>query len=359
MATTTNYGWTTPDDTALVKDGASAIRTLGSSIDTTTKALNPSTTLGDIEYRSSTANTNTRLGIGSTGQVLTVASGVPTWANAGGGQFKEQVFTSTNASYTIPSGITGFWAVLAGGGGGGGGCTSASAYNGGAGGGAGQVLETYFTISGDTTLNITIGAGGAGGTAGGKGSNGSTTSIVGNTSSTTYASAIGGGGGGGSGSGNTAGLTGASGGGNGNPDWEFGTAGGGAGWHAYAYDGATIQNNGQATNFAMYGGGGAATLLGSTGHSGGNCAVNNPSTGRGGYGVVKFGRLLGGGGTGAWLSTSPAVSFGGGYGVSNAAGTAGTANTGGGGGGAGNNGTAANRNGGNGGSGIVIIRWVG
>lgn len=34
MATTTNYGWTTPDDTALVKDGAAAIRTLGSSIDT-------------------------------------------------------------------------------------------------------------------------------------------------------------------------------------------------------------------------------------------------------------------------------------------------------------------------------------
>ena len=80
MATTTNYGWTTPDDTALVKDGAAAIRTLGSSVDTTTKALNPSTTLGDIEYRSSTANTNTRLGIGSTGNVLTVAAGVPSWA---------------------------------------------------------------------------------------------------------------------------------------------------------------------------------------------------------------------------------------------------------------------------------------
>jgi hypothetical protein len=80
MATTTNYGWTTPDDTALVKDGASAIRTLGSSVDTTTKALNPSTTLGDIEYRSSTANTNTRVGIGSTGQALTVVGGVPAWA---------------------------------------------------------------------------------------------------------------------------------------------------------------------------------------------------------------------------------------------------------------------------------------
>jgi hypothetical protein len=80
MATTTNYGWTTPDDTALVKDGASAIRTLGSSVDTTTKNLNPETTLGDIAYRSSSANVKTRLGIGSTGNVLTVTGGVPVWA---------------------------------------------------------------------------------------------------------------------------------------------------------------------------------------------------------------------------------------------------------------------------------------
>lgn len=33
MATTTNFGWTTPNDTDLVKDGAAAIRTLGNSID--------------------------------------------------------------------------------------------------------------------------------------------------------------------------------------------------------------------------------------------------------------------------------------------------------------------------------------
>jgi len=85
MATTTNYGWTTPDDTALVKDGASAIRTLGTSIDTTTKNLNPSTTLGDIEYRSSTANTNTRLGIGTSGQYLTVSGGVPAWGDISAG----------------------------------------------------------------------------------------------------------------------------------------------------------------------------------------------------------------------------------------------------------------------------------
>lgn len=85
MATTTNYGWETADDTDLVKDGALAMRTLGSAIDTTVKALNPETTLGDLAYRSSTANTKTRLGIGSTGDVLTVSGGVPTWAAPSGG----------------------------------------------------------------------------------------------------------------------------------------------------------------------------------------------------------------------------------------------------------------------------------
>jgi hypothetical protein len=35
MATTTNYSWTTPNDTDLVKDGAAAIRSLGTAIDTT------------------------------------------------------------------------------------------------------------------------------------------------------------------------------------------------------------------------------------------------------------------------------------------------------------------------------------
>jgi hypothetical protein len=111
MATTTNYGWTTPDDTALVKDGASAIRSLGTSVDTTTKNLNPSTTLGDIEYRSSTANTNTRLGIGSTGNVLTVAGGVPTWAAPAGGGKNYTLLnaggTSLSGSTTTISGISG------------------------------------------------------------------------------------------------------------------------------------------------------------------------------------------------------------------------------------------------------------
>lgn len=44
MATTTNFNWSTPDDTSLVKDGAAAIRTLGSSIDTSMADLKGGTT---------------------------------------------------------------------------------------------------------------------------------------------------------------------------------------------------------------------------------------------------------------------------------------------------------------------------
>jgi hypothetical protein len=108
MATTTNYGWTTPDDTALVKDGASAIRSLGTSVDTTTKNLNPSTTLGDIEYRSSTANTNTRLAIGTTGQVLNVsAGGVPAWASVASGSMTLLSTTTLSGASTTISAISG------------------------------------------------------------------------------------------------------------------------------------------------------------------------------------------------------------------------------------------------------------
>lgn len=150
MATTTNYSWTTPDDTALVKDGAAAIRTLGSSADTTVKALNPGTTAGDIDYYTaattkariaigtarkvlqvnsgatapewaespqsiltttgdslyaSSANTLARLGIGSTGQVLTVAGGVPSWATpaAGGSNLITTSSFSAVASVTTDS----------------------------------------------------------------------------------------------------------------------------------------------------------------------------------------------------------------------------------------------------------------
>jgi hypothetical protein len=59
------------------------------------------TTTGDIYYASA-ANTPARLGIGSTGNVLTVASGVPSWAApAGGGKVLQVVQGSTTTSTTI------------------------------------------------------------------------------------------------------------------------------------------------------------------------------------------------------------------------------------------------------------------
>jgi hypothetical protein len=90
MATTTNYSWTTPDDTALVKDGAAAIRSLGTAIDTTVftnagNAINKTIidAAGDLIYGTA-ADTAARLAIGTTGQVLTVSGGVPAWAAATG-----------------------------------------------------------------------------------------------------------------------------------------------------------------------------------------------------------------------------------------------------------------------------------
>ena len=77
---TTNYGWPMPTSTDLVTDLPADFAAFGQPVDTSLKALNPETTLGDIAYRSATSNTNTRLGIGTSGQVLAVSGGgVPAW----------------------------------------------------------------------------------------------------------------------------------------------------------------------------------------------------------------------------------------------------------------------------------------
>jgi hypothetical protein len=96
MANTTNYNWETPDDTDLVKDGAAAIRTLGSSADTTVKALNPGTTAGDIDYYTS-STAKARVAIGSNGQLLRVNSGAtaPEWALGVNLQLNAQTATYT------------------------------------------------------------------------------------------------------------------------------------------------------------------------------------------------------------------------------------------------------------------------
>jgi len=65
----------------------------------TTGMTNPMTTTGDTIY-SSSGSTPARLGIGTTGQVLTVAGGVPSWATpaAGGGGKVLQVVSATTAT---------------------------------------------------------------------------------------------------------------------------------------------------------------------------------------------------------------------------------------------------------------------
>jgi hypothetical protein len=92
---TTNYVFQMPTNTDLVTELPADFEVFGQAVDTQLKALQPGTTLGDIAYSSSTANTNTRLPIGTTGQVLSVSGGVPAWTTpAGGGKVLQVVAAS-------------------------------------------------------------------------------------------------------------------------------------------------------------------------------------------------------------------------------------------------------------------------
>ena len=110
---TSNFGWQMPTSTDLVTDLPADFEVFGQAVDTSLADLkggttgqvlkknsntdmdfvwsadsagmtNPMTTTGDTIY-SSSGSTPARLAIGSTGQVLTVAGGVPTWATASAG----------------------------------------------------------------------------------------------------------------------------------------------------------------------------------------------------------------------------------------------------------------------------------
>ena len=299
-------------------------------------AASPTTTKGDLATFDTAP---ARLPVGSNGQVLladsTQATGIK-WGTASSGQLQQVVFTSSNASYTIPSGVTQM-EILAVGGGGGGGSTNSGVNSAGGCGGAGQVKTQLITISGDTTLNITVGAGGAGGALSNtSGSTGSVSTVVGNTSTTTYVTAAGGGGGGGGGG--TSGVTGASSGGFGGSSTSLIAGGGGMGGPPTS-----------TTNAVNYGT--SPTTLGVTGYPG--SSNSGPSVG--GAGIIVWNRALGGGGGDAGLGNN----FGGGLtGAKNATGVSGTANTGGGGVGAVTT-TSSLFSGGAGGSGLVVIRYVG
>lgn len=111
MATTTNYGWTTPNDTDLVKDGAAAIRTLGSSIDTTVfnnAGASIAKTIVDAKgdlIAATAADTVARLAVGANNSVLTADS-----AEATGLKWATPVASTDNwtliASPTLPTGAT-------------------------------------------------------------------------------------------------------------------------------------------------------------------------------------------------------------------------------------------------------------
>ncbi len=138
MATTTNFGWETPDDTDLVKDGALAMRTLGNAIDTSLVDLKGGTTGQVLSKTSNTdmdftwvtsddanaiqnaivdakgdlitataADTPARLAVGTDGYVLTADSSTATglkWAaNAAGGKVLQVVSATSTTDTTITS----------------------------------------------------------------------------------------------------------------------------------------------------------------------------------------------------------------------------------------------------------------
>jgi hypothetical protein len=148
MATTTNFGWETPDDTDLVKDGAAAIRTLGQAIDTSLADLEGGTTgqvlskasNADMDFTwvtsddanaiqnsivdakgdliaATAADTPARLAVGTNGHVLTAdstaATGLKWAAPAGGGKIlqvvqasKTDTFSMTSTSFTDVTGLS-------------------------------------------------------------------------------------------------------------------------------------------------------------------------------------------------------------------------------------------------------------
>jgi len=103
---TTNYGFVLPTSSDLVTDLPADFDVALQGVDTRLKALQPGTTLGDLAYSSATANTNTRLGIGSTGQVLTVSGGVPAWASPAGGGKVLQVVNAINNTFAQSTSTT-------------------------------------------------------------------------------------------------------------------------------------------------------------------------------------------------------------------------------------------------------------
>lgn len=111
--TTTNYGWTIPNDSELVKDGAAAIRTLGNAADASLKTVSDAAIAktivdakGDI-IAATAADTVARLAVGTDGQVLTAdaasTAGIKWATSSSGGMTQLATGTLSGANVNIAS----------------------------------------------------------------------------------------------------------------------------------------------------------------------------------------------------------------------------------------------------------------
>jgi hypothetical protein len=137
MPTTSNFGWTTPADTDLVKDGAAAIRTLGNGVDTSFLDLKGGTTdqvlaknsNTDLDFKwvtsddanaiqnaivdakgdlisATAADTPARLAVGANGTVLTADSAEATglkWVAVAAGKVKQVVSATYSTQFSTTS----------------------------------------------------------------------------------------------------------------------------------------------------------------------------------------------------------------------------------------------------------------
>ena len=82
MPTTSNFGWTTPADTDLVKDGAAAIRTLGNGIDTSFLDLKGGTS-GQILSKASNTDLDFTWIANDTGDITGITTGTDSGLSGG------------------------------------------------------------------------------------------------------------------------------------------------------------------------------------------------------------------------------------------------------------------------------------